>query len=47
MITIAITETAEDGYEMAERLRRIADLLDQGFTSGYHPGWSISDADGA
>lgn len=43
MITITIPEPAEDTEELAERLRYIAGLLDQGFTSGYHPAWDISE----
>jgi hypothetical protein len=43
-VKITIPETADDATEMAERLRHIADLLEQDFTSGYHPAWSLDDA---
>ena len=42
-VTITIPETADDADEMAERLRYIAGLIDQGFTSGYHPAWTLDD----
>ena len=40
-VTITITEEASDAEEMADHLRYIAGLLDQGFTSGYGPAWSL------
>ena len=42
-VTIRILETADDADGMAEQLRYIAGLIDQGFTSGYHPAWSLDE----
>lgn len=38
---IVITEEAATRYELAEVLRHIAAKLEDGFTSGYYPHWSI------
>ena len=43
-VKITIPETADDADDMAQRLRCIADMIDQGYTSGYHPGWTLDDA---
>jgi len=42
MLTIEISEETATPEDMATALRRIADLLDQGYTSGIEPGWSLS-----
>lgn len=31
-----------DGNPAAETLRHIADLIEQGFTSGYYPHWTVT-----
>ena len=41
MLKITIPETADDAEEMADRLRYIAGQIEEGFTSGYHPAWSL------
>ena len=43
MLKITIPEPAEDTEELADRLRYIAGLIEQGFTSGYDPAWSLDD----
>ena len=40
-VTVWIREDNLDGQDMAEALRHIADLLDQGYTSGHYPTWEI------
>ena len=40
-VTAWIREDNVDGMDMAEALRRIADLLEQGYTSGHYPTWEI------
>lgn len=41
---VEITLPPEDDTPggVAETLRQIADLIDQGFTSGYHPAWNLN-----
>ena len=42
--TFAISVSNADSAEaMAETLRRIAELLDEGYTSGYDPDWSSTE----
>lgn len=40
-ITAWIREDNPDGQDMAEALRMIADLLDEGYTSGNYPTWEL------
>lgn len=42
MITIDITEETKRYSDMADLLRHIADLIERGYTSGYHPSWDLS-----
>lgn len=41
MLTITIFEDADTPEALADMLRHIAALLDQGYTSGIGPNWSI------
>jgi hypothetical protein len=41
MISINITEETSTNDNMASLLRRIADLIDEGYTSGYEPDWDL------
>lgn len=41
MIRIDISEDAPNASKMADMLRNIADMIDEGFTSGYYPSWSL------
>ena len=43
MITIEITEEVGSNDELVRMLRHIADLIEQGNTSGYDPTWTIND----
>ena len=40
-VTAWIREDNLDGQDMAEALRTIANLLDQGYTSGHYPTWEL------
>ena len=40
-VTAWIREDNLDGHDMAEALRHIANLLDEGYTSGHYPTWEI------
>lgn len=40
-ITITITEEQETTADVVDMLQHIAGLIDQGFTSGYYPTWSM------
>ena len=40
MLTIEITESVATYDYLADMLRRIADLIDEGYTRGYGPDWS-------
>lgn len=42
MITIKITEEVSSYSSMADVLRRIADLIDSGFTAGYDPDFQLT-----
>jgi hypothetical protein len=42
-VRITITETTADTSDMIDLLRHVADLIEQGYTSGFHPGWSMDD----
>lgn len=46
MLRIEITETTASVDEMAELLRQIANLIEQGYTSGNYPHWKINDETG-
>lgn len=43
MITIEITEKVGSNNNLVIMLRHIADLIEQGNTSGYDPTWTIND----
>ena len=40
-ISISIPETTDSPENMAELLRSIATMIDEGYTSGYYPHWKI------
>ena len=40
-VTAWIREDNLDGLDIAEALRKIADLLEEGYTSGYYPTWEL------
>lgn len=42
MLNIHIGEQTNTAGEMADLLRHIAALIDEGNTSGYHPGWTMT-----
>lgn len=41
MRQIHIGEDTKDAYEMASLLREIASKLEDGYTSGYYPHWTL------
>lgn len=41
MVTITIDE-ADNNSEMADKLRHIADLIDEGYSSGAYPDWQLT-----
>jgi len=42
-MNIEINETVESTEEMAELLNHISELINQGYTSGIAPSWSIAE----
>ena len=40
---IEIYDEADSEDEMADLLRHIADMVEDGYTSGYYPGWVMRD----
>ena len=40
-VTVWIREDNVDSMDMAEALRRVAELLEQGYTSGHYPNWEL------
>lgn len=40
---IFINDGVETNADLAEQLRHIASLIDQGYTSGQNPGWEIEE----
>lgn len=40
---IAIYETVDSEQALADLLRHIASLVEQGYTSGYYPGWELQE----
>lgn len=42
MIKIEIHEEVSNAEEMVDLLNEIATKVKEGYTSGYHPGWTIS-----
>jgi hypothetical protein len=45
MVKITVYEPAADGEEMAGLLEHLADLLREGYTSGFHPGWDLAEVE--
>jgi hypothetical protein len=43
-MTINIYEQVKNETGLVDLLRRIAELVEQGYTSGYHPGWELVDS---
>lgn len=43
---IEITQQVKDESEMADLLKRIAELIEEGYTSGYHPHWTLIEEAG-
>jgi hypothetical protein len=42
MLSIEITEQVATRNDLGTLLRRIADMIDEGYRNGYDPEWSIS-----
>jgi hypothetical protein len=42
-VTIVIYSTATDADAMASLLKHIAVLIEEGYTSGFHPAWRLED----
>ena len=42
---IIIYETVEDEQALADLLQHIAGQIQQGYTSGYHPGWEMQEGE--
>ena len=40
-LQFVIEEDVEDEEEFAELLHRVADMIEQGYKSGYHPYWTL------
>ena len=40
-IKIQIDEFCNDETELSELLKKIADMLEEGYTSGHYPDWHI------
>lgn len=40
MLKISL-EDCDSAADVADRLRHVATLLEQGYTSGYHPYWEV------
>ena len=40
---IEISETTKKDYDMADLLRHIAGMIDEGYTSGYDPTWNLRE----
>jgi hypothetical protein len=38
---VIIYDGVEHAGDLAAQLRTVADLIDQGYTSGHNPGWEI------
>lgn len=43
-VRIEIDEVVDSGTDMVDLLNHIATKIKEGFTSGYHPGWTLFDA---
>lgn len=43
MSKVVIYEEVESDEELVDLLDYIKGLVDQGFTSGYYPGWELQD----
>lgn len=41
MFKLTIHEEVENPEEMIDLLNEIATKIQEGYTSGYHPGWSL------
>ena len=42
---LELTEQVESADQAADLARHVAGLLDEGYTSGHHPGWELHDSD--
>lgn len=42
---IVIHESVESNEDLADLLRRLADMVEEGYTSGYYPAWEIEEDD--
>lgn len=40
-VTAWIREDNLEGQDMSEALRKIADMIDEGYTSGHYPTWEL------
>jgi len=43
-MTINIYEQVDGEHDLVDLLRRIAELVEEGYASGYHPGWELVDS---
>lgn len=44
-MTSLTVERVDTPEEMAKNLRKIADMIDEGYTSGYYPYWELKETD--
>lgn len=42
---VIIYDGADTTDKLAELLKHVAGMIEQGYTSGYNPGWEIVDED--
>lgn len=45
MLTINITEEFKSQEDLSNAIREIARLLDNGYTAGHNPNWTISHSE--
>jgi hypothetical protein len=43
MITLEVFENADSETDTVELLRHIVNLIEEGYTSGYDPGWTLTE----
>jgi len=43
-MTINIHEQVKNETDLVDLLRFVAELVEQGYASGYHPGWELVDS---
>jgi hypothetical protein len=45
MLAVTVYTHAKDEDDMAELLRRIADQVEEGMTSGHYPSWELIEVE--